>query len=434
MKKGEVSIILPNKIYLLRTNPNPFGAYGLCSPQGQLIYNLQYKNFIYPFKDEYDVECICEFGQKYSSFWYFDGICDKEQFPMELRVYSAFGELLEEKKVTIHMVSDSENDFSILCIGDSMTRAGVYITQMVQMLPRVKTVGLKCYDGEHFCEGRGGWKTSQYMEEISGENGISPFLFPKTVTGEKYLGDVFYWKKVWEDEPEDYSCVGMQKAASYYGMTEFDENGFPTEAKKGDVIYHNGLYRKEADKWVYFEDEFSFDFSKYMERNIRFFGDGNLNAVSILLGANDMSIPYSETESKVSQIIQAFEAMINSIKTYDQDIRIILNLPILGAGIGSTEVLQSGSSVKRYRYNILSLCESVLKKWDNPESVQAGIYVCPIMNFLDMEEDFDKECKRVNKYSQPIPVYINWQHPSHAGYRQMGDILSGVIAYLKNII
>lgn len=431
MTKGQVTILLTRDLYLLKTNPNPYGPYGRYSPQGQMEYNLYYKNFIYPFEESYDVECICEFGQKYNTFWHFDGICDKEQFSMELRVYSAFGELLAEKKTTIHMVSDSGNDFALLCVGDSMTRAGVYITQVTQVLPRVKTVGLKCYDGEHFCEGRGGWQSAQYFNVSAGEDGVSPFLFPKTVKGEKYVGDVAYWKQVWQDAPESYGCVGMQKAAFFFGMTEYDEDGFPKKAKEGDVVNHNSLYRREENAWVPFQDEFAFDFSKYMQRNRDFFAVDRVDAVSILLGANDFSVPYSEAEGKMSQVMERYAAMIDSIKEWDSSIRIILNLPVLGAGTGFPEALQLNTTVKRYRYNILSFCEKLLEKWDNPESVQAGIFICPMMNFLDMEGGFDKEYIKTSKYSEKaIPVYANWVHPSMAGYKQMGDVLSGVIAQL----
>ena len=432
MKKGQVSIILTNDLYLLKTNPNPYGAYGAYSPQGVMEYNLYYKNFIFPLDESYDVECICEYGQKYNTFWHFDGICDKEQFPMELRVYSAFGELLAEKKVIVHVSDDKETELSLLCIGDSMTRSGTYITQVTQLLPAVKTVGLKCFDGINFCEGRGGWKTENYFQEFSGANGISPFLFPETVEGEKYIGDAVYWKRVWLDEPGSYDCVGMQKAAAYFELTEFDEAGFPKTAKEGDVVYLNGLYRKEADQWVPFEDEFSFDFSKYMQRNRGFFSSGRLDVVSILLGANEFSVPYSESQKKVEQVISRYTEMIRSIKEWDSQIKIILNLPILGAGLGFPEARMHKGTVKRYRYHILTFCEKLLEKWDNPESVQEGIYICPMLNFLDMEGGFEKEYIRPCKYSEKvIPVYTNWVHPANVGYRQMGDILAGMIANKK---
>lgn len=431
MKKDQISILIPSEIRLLKTNSNPFGAYGAFSPQGLMEYNLYYRNFIYPFDESMDVECVCEYGQKYNSFWHFDGICGVDQFPMELKVYSAFGELLAEKKIMIH-VAPAEAECSVLCIGDSMTRAGIYITQMAQLLPKVKTVGLRCYDGEHFCEGRGGWRTEDYFQIVSGGRGVSPFLFPRTVEGDKYLGDAVYWKLVAVDKPEDYSCVGMQKAVAFFGMTEFDDAGFPLKAKEGDVVYLDGLYRRECGAWVAFEDEFAFDFSKYMKRNSQFWESEHLDAVSILLGANDMSVPYEMTNTRVDQSVERFSEIINSVKKWSPDTRIILNLPIIGAGTGFPEAQQGGRTVKCYRYNILSLCEKILEKWDTPESKEQGIYVCPMLNFLDMEGGFDKEYIKPTKYSEKaVPVYTNTVHPSNVGYRQMGDVLAGMIAYIQ---
>ena len=106
MKKDQVSIVLPQNLYLLKGNENPFGPYGIHSPQGQVEYDLQYRNFIYPYKESYEVECNCEYGQKYNTFWRFDGICDKASFPLELYVYDDFGELVAEKKTVVHIVSN----------------------------------------------------------------------------------------------------------------------------------------------------------------------------------------------------------------------------------------------------------------------------------------------------------------------------------------
>lgn len=429
MKKGQVSIILPENLYLLKGSSNPYGPYGIHSPQGQAQYDLQYKNFIYPYKESYEVECNCEYGVQYNTFWRFDGVCDKEGFPLELYVYDNFGELVAEKKTMVHMVSVHQKTRSLLCIGDSMTRSGGYISQVVQMLPKIKTIGLKCYDGEHFCEGRGGWHSAHYFSMSEERAGFSPFLFPKTVPGEKYLGDAVFWKQVWTDSPESYACVGMQKAAAYFGMTEFDEESFPVMAEEGDVVKNKSLFRYEKGKWVPMEAEFAFDFVKYMKRNGGFLGVEKPDVVSVLLGANDFyNVPYHETESKIKTVIGRYETLAGSIKSFDPDIKIIFNLPVLGAGTSYPEA-QKAVGVKRYCYNILSFCEKILEKWDNEEAAKQGIYVCPMMNFLDMEKGFQKEYIQKSKYSEELlPVYTNWLHPSSNGYKQMGNILAGVVA------
>lgn len=433
MKEGNVSVLLSRDLYFLKADTNPFGNYGSCSVHGQMEYHLYFRNFIYPFEENYDVACICEYGKQTDAFWHFDGACDKEEFHLTVEVYSAFGKLLARKDVTVHIVSDVGKEISLMCIGDSMTRAGVYLNQMASWLPSVKTVGLKCIDGVNFDEGRGGWRSDHFFETSSGEDGVSPFLFPKSVEGSKYLGDAVFWKRAAIDDPGNYCCVGMQKAAAFFGMTAFDEEGFPVNASEGDVVNCHGLFRKCGDKWVPFEDEYEFDFTKYAERNKAFFGVEKIDAVSVLLGTNDLFfVTYDEIDAKVAEMLDRYEKLIASVKACDPETKVILNLPILGAGCGTIPAYRpSGNSVKRQRFNVLSFCEGLLEKWDNEEARAKGIYICPMMNCLDMDNSFGKEYIRKTGYSdEHMQVISNWIHPSNDGYKQMGDILAGVVARL----
>ncbi|MBQ4109367.1 MAG: SGNH/GDSL hydrolase family protein [Clostridia bacterium] len=434
MKKNKVNIILPEKLYFLRANPNLYGAYGFCSPHGQAEYNLYYRNFIYPFDENLDIEMKCEFGTKYINRWSFDGVCDKDSFTMEINVYSAFGELLATKKSIVYMVSESRKPFGLLCIGDSMTRSGAYITHVAERLQSLNTIGTKCYDGKNFSEGRGGWRTEYYMDFTNGEHSFSPFLFPKTVSGDKYLGDIKFWNKVILDEVDDYVCTGLKAVPEYLGLKEFDEKGFPVNFNDGDVVYNDGLHIAENGKWVSFEDEFDFDFSKYVERYRNYKGMHKIDAVSILLGTNDLYfVPYAELESKIAESLSNFEKIIDSVKKYDNNIKIIINMPILGAGAWDGEAAPPDATVKHQRFAILSMCDAIIEKWDNEKSIEKGIYISPMMNFLDMVDGFKKGSVKKNKYTDLTELFFaDWIHPSLNGYRQMGDVLTGVVSYLMN--
>jgi len=434
VNKDSVNIILPSNLYFIKGNSNIFGAYGVCSPHGQAEYNLYYKNFIYPYNENLDIDMICEYGKKYNDFWQFDGVCDKECFSLELKVYSPFGELLASKTSTVHMTAGNMNSGSIICIGDSMTRAGVYVSQLCDTLPNVKTLGTRCYDGTHFCEGRGGWHTKNYFETSTGEGGTSPFLFPKYVSGEKYFGDVKFWKKALSENWEDYVCVGLQQTAKFLGMENLYDNNFPVSAKDGDVVFNDGLYKMESGEWKSFADEFEFSFPKYMQRYKAFFKQDSVDVVSILLGTNDFyAEKYEELSDKISYVIEKFEYMINSVKEYDSNIKIIINLPILLAGASFGEAPNGETTAKRCRFKILSFAEKILEKWDNVESAKKGIFVSPMLNMLDMVESFDKSYIKKNKYTNELMVvYENAVHPSRVGYKQMGDALSGVVTYVLN--
>lgn len=432
MKKGEINIIMPSDLYFIKGNSKPYDAFGVYSPNKQSEYNLYYKNFVFPYSESLDIEMVSDYGKKYKDFWQFNGVCDKESFEIELLVYSPFEELLASKKATVHIAKGNMVEGNIICIGDSMTRAGVYIKHFADTLPKVKPLGTKTFDGTLYAEGRGGWSTKQYFEIYEGENGISPFLFPKTISGDKYFGDVLFWKKVLGEESWfDYSYVGLQSVAKYLHMENLDENNFPTSLSEGDVVYNNGLFKLENGKWISFSDEFEFNFLKYIKRYGKFLDTEKIDVVSILLGTNDFTDKIENIGEFVEDVTDKFEKIIKSVKDYDKDTKVVINLPILQAGVNGGESLPPDVTVKRGRFNILTFAEKLLEKWDNKEAKENGIYISPMLNILDMECGFDKSYVRKNKYTEEqIPVFHNPVHPSHEGYKQMSDALSGVVSFI----
>ena len=233
---------------------------------------------------------------------------------------------------------------------------------------------------------------------------------------------------------DDYVCTGLKAVPEYLGLKEFDEKGFPVNFNDGDVVYNDGLHIAENGKWVSFEDEFDFDFSKYVERYRNYKGMHKIDAVSILLGTNDLYfVPYAELESKIAESLSNFEKIIDSVKKYDNNIKIIINMPILGAGAWDGEAAPPDATVKHQRFAILSMCDAIIEKWDNEKSIEKGIYISPMMNFLDMVDGFKKGSVKKNKYTDLTELFFaDWIHPSLNGYRQMGDVLTGVVSYLMN--
>lgn len=233
-----------------------------------------------------------------------------------------------------------------------------------------------------------------------------------------------------KEKSGDYCCVGFENAAKAYNMAEFDENGFPKNAVCGDYILKGSdLYIKTDFGWEKTEKDFEFSFSKYMERNLEFFGGKTPDAVSLLLGANDFYYTeYDGIKDEIEINISRYCKIINSVKEYNEDIKIIINLPVLSAGTGKDSAYAVGTTAKKYRYNILSWCESLIDKWDNEESRKSGIYISSMLCFVDTELGFGANRVKLSKYfPETCNLYENWVHPNNSGYRQMGDILAATL-------
>ena len=168
-------------------------------------------------------------------------------------------------------------------------------------------------------------------------------------------------------------------------MENLDENNFPTSLSEGDVVYNNGLFKLENGKWISFSDEFEFSLSKYIKRYSEVLETDKIDVVSILLGTNDFTDKIENIDEMVEDVTDKFEKIINSVKDYDKNTKVIINLPILQAGVNGGEALPPDVTVKRGRFNILSFAEKLLEKWDNKEAKENGIFISPMLNILDME-------------------------------------------------
>lgn len=425
MDKNKVNIILPERICFLRGTKNEYAPNGLFSPQGEIEYNLYFENFIYPYSADYDIEIVCEYGVNYGRFWRFDGICDEDIFEMKINIFSFFGELVATHTLVVEMYSHSEKTANLMCVGDSMTRAGVYISQVLGCLKNVNSVGTRCYDGKNFAEGRGGWNLGQYFNDYKDNSGISPFLFPKNIDGKKYFGDLEFWQNITNNKVGEYPYIGFEKISEFIGG-----NDLLTSLKAGDVVYNNGLFIKNNDTFEEINNGFEFNFSKYIDRYGDFNGIVNTSIISILMGANDFySVSYDDTEKIIGIKIDLLDKMISSIREFNKNIGIILNLPILSGGISGVEY---AGKKKRYDYNILSYSKAIIDKWDNDEGRNNRIYVSPMGSMVDCEYGFATQQLKVNKYSEEKIAYINnFVHPSHIGYKQMGDSLLGIVSKLS---
>ncbi len=410
----ELLILLPDTIYVNRIIPGQ----GLVTFHEE--YNIYYQNILFPFRPEWDIVVNAKYGKNFGDrFTLNDLSCGEDSFPFELIVYDEYGRRLGSKKAAIiavpHKLRHAPTD--VLFVGDSMTQSERYMQHVVTKLYNIHTLGTRSFNGLLRHEGRGGWSYPNYFTNAK----ESPFLFPEDVPGELYGGSAEFQRSLDDPKVGGYFTLG-------YLPRPFTEGEYFTEGGK--------LYRMEHGEKVYVRDDpkLVFDFGKYKKRQ----GIEKLDVVSTLMGANDIQCNNYEgtngipaSDEAVDRFIANTHRFVDAVRAADRDVKIIVNLPVLGAGQHSWgKKLNCGATSKAYRCNILHAAARLIEDFDNKQS--EGIYLSPMLLTLDPENGFEHETAKCNLYSDALEtVQSNWVHPNPSGYQQMGDALAAVIEYVR---
>ncbi len=404
----ELIIALPKKLYMLR----PEEKQDIVMDVEE--YNIYFENIILPYHESYDVKIQCDYGKNYGSFWRITQFpYHIDSFPLKLTVYDEWGEKLSEKECTVILSDKKEATemYHMLCIGDSMTHSADYLNHISHKLKNVSFLGSRSFDGHIFMEGRGGWSYQSYFTNHAMS---SPFLFPKGVEPELYLGDL------------DFEHTKQEKNGCTYAY-----NGFSKYALEEGMFYHRGgkIWQLSGGKHcvVLEEPVWEFSFTKYMKRYV----PGAVDCVSLLMGANDLQVvDYEDSDEAVEAFIANTERVIASIREYDPSLPVILNLPIAGADqLAWGKQMGCVGTSKQYRYNMIKAAQAMIDRWGESKD---SIYLSAMSLNIDRKTGFDAEMYRANRYSDKmLKGQGNWVHPNQIGYMQMGDALAAVIEHIR---
>ena len=415
---SKVQILLPRKIYLQKKAGEE--------------WNLYFRNFIEGLRPGDEIKVYCACGAQYEDFWrVLPEELEPGEYPLTLEVNRAV------TATTTLVVNEDTSDHceTLLCIGDSMTRAATYVTQTAMNVRGLETLGSRRPHAEPFvrCEGWPGYSMpTLFGEHRDNDLGLdSLFMFPKSVSAEHYWGNTRFWHNV-RTQPESGFFEGLEEFGDLY-----TEEGYPAHPVAGDTVYTPkiGLQQYSTDdKWIPFTDEIVFDFAKYARRYLH----GVVpDYVSVLMGANDFQVcgaPYQTYEEKIVIFQEKLEAMFASIRAYAPNVKLIVNLPVIGASQDAWGMrMKCLGSARQYDHNVRRAVADLLTTWDTPEMEARGIVISPMLLGIDPVYGFDSEPTRANKYSPVrVDLHINWVHPNRAGYCQMGDTLAATIVALRN--
>lgn len=245
------------------------------------------------------------------------------------------------------------------------------------------------------------------------------------VIGDELSANGEYVSKISETLPW-FKSVGTQEV-----------NGIKTESHAGFTSYD---FVSNVESPFVFDGKF--DFEKYIEANKSEF-EVIPKIVNIHLG-NSEFLNKSAVGTGVEEYISNIQTMIDSIKSYDSDIQVIVTTPSVGAEMNGWKFDDNAVDYGRYRLNMQLAAQAVIDKWDNDES---GVTVCPAHMFLDEKYGFDRVEENIFLYTgvggdvsegggstpvedeDPNTIFrvTNSFTPNDAGFSQLANIIGSYL-------
>ena len=305
-----------------------------------------------------------------------------------------------------------------LAIGDSLTRLGDYVGAAASAAG-MGTGGTRQYSGKTFAtEGRGGWSLQNYMSRIADEvyPGDSPFLFPTTVAGAKFLGSTEFWKRVTTTDPDGYDYQGFQKIARGWADTGpylFGTDGYPTAPVEGDVVVDSTF--AEADEfrqytsgaWVGIpRPAIEFSFAKYLDRYAAAYASPP-TSISVMLMTNDFmwgSAGFATWKANLDTVIA-------SVRAWSSTVPIVL---LLAPGPGPQNYWATQAQDRfLFELALKDAARQIVAAYDTAPARANRVYVGSFLGAVSQTSMSDQI------------------HPSAAGHLEMAPWLAGMLAKLS---
>ena len=178
----------------------------------------------------------------------------------------------------------------------------------------------------------------------------------------------------------------------------------------------SGVYGDKVANAFYNPATSKFDFSYYMSQN----NYNNVDIVCLNLGTNDLIRSNNNT---VEIMLDSYNYMINSIKAYNSNIKILIGL----AGARGLADLDNKGEID----SALTSTKALINEFDNRES--DNIYVVPYYLNLDPNHDFNFDEMAISNRWPDVKMRIanDSVHPSNTGYCKIADVIYAYIKYVS---
>lgn len=384
----------------------------------------------------YDILAICEKGRNCPRYFEFTPECEGE-YKLKLMVFGAGKVLVGEAETTLVVRSPSSpsKPVNILCVGDSLTGGGEWVSEAKRRLTSADGVpkgdGLSGIDFIGTCskrdcrfEGYGGWRWESYYMQKPGAMWIVCNTHDKTIEDQHSL---------WQDE-NGYIWQIETLADDYNKFNRYMQHDGPIPSAGSSLThYKNAIHTAPiVIESCYMEKTSPFfnpkkgevDFKYYCTKN----GFGGIDMFYILLGANGRVEDYIAGLSAEQQAEKCAESAKLLVRRLHRDypeakIRIVgLMLPSVDGGCG-TNYGAHMPSCDWYGYaRFVLISNKVHEAWTQDEEFRDyADFVCVSAQF-DADYSYPKAQKPVNARSTVTEsVGINGSHPTEEGYMQIAD-------------
>ena len=179
----------------------------------------------------------------------------------------------------------------------------------------------------------------------------------------------------------------------------------------------SGVYGYSGSNAFYNSSTGKFDFSYYMNAN----GYTGVDIVCINLGTNDL---VRGTHNTIDDMLENYNYMVNSIKSYNPNVKIIIGL----AGARALGDMENKQEID----NALRSTKALIEEFDNRES--DNIYLAPYYLNIDPNNDFNFTNTAISNRNPNVTIKTasDTVHPSTIGYYKIADVLYSVIKYICN--
>ncbi|HEY1008475.1 MAG: SGNH/GDSL hydrolase family protein [Daejeonella sp.] len=382
------------------------------------------------------IDVVCGKGRQYDKFWRITPQPGDEGISSFRIDVSFAGQLIASKTSELIITSKSKGSgksLKVLCIGDSTTAGGNYISIIntdFQPLnsPSMTFLGTRG-TGPTKHEGRGGWKFSQY----AGDGGQSTYQF--SMSG---IDEAPGSASVYTDGKSEFTISEINITGGKGYVAGRRSKGTESPASNGTLTkisgvgaaaipYSNSVMTAANPFWNLKTQRL--DFKKYLADHAYTMTKDDL--ITVHLGINDVFLENSP--AKLASIKDDFNKMVAEFRSVVPQINIglCITIPPSISQDAFAVSYASGQTLKGYMENYKQLVDFLLVNYDTTQMRASRIYCIGFNYSIDRTNNFHKTTMKANaRSSQMVETWGNGVHPDNSGYYQMGDALYGFIKSL----